>query len=142
MPVLRATLISGLVSMVKVVMPSTSRGAQARVGQGGEDGLAGQLQLAAAGVLGELRRADADDRGCARQEVATSRHCSVPRGRRTVTSETASRPAVDAAHRDATVSSLDADDLAGHPHRVAGVVRHPEADAQALHARRAGRPSR
>ena len=60
--------------MVNVVSPSTSATAQPAVGQRGADRLDGQLQLGAAGLLGELGGADADDRGLARdRHWATTR---------------------------------------------------------------------
>ena len=43
---------------------------EARVGQRGQGRLAGQLQLGAARLLGELRRADAGDGRLAAEEVA------------------------------------------------------------------------
>ena len=53
--------ISGLVSAVKVTMPSTSAGAMPASRRAAADGLDGQPQLGAAGVLGELGGADAGD---------------------------------------------------------------------------------
>ena len=71
MPSSRATSISGLVSIVKVTRPSTSAGVEPGVVERGDARLDGELQLAAAGVLGELGRADADDRRLAGVGVLT-----------------------------------------------------------------------
>ena len=67
MPSSRATAISALVSMVNVTRPSTSAGVSPASASAALHRLGGELQLAAAGVLGELGGADAGDRGLARQ---------------------------------------------------------------------------
>ena len=85
MPSSRATAISEEVSIVNVVRPSTSAGGQPAVGERVLHRLDGQLELGAAGLLGELGRADAGDGGLARQPA--HRRCFGPRGER-ATSET------------------------------------------------------
>ena len=77
MPTLRATSISSFSSTVNVTMPSTSLGLQSGVVDRGLDCLAGQLHLAAAGLLRELGLADPDDRGLA----AETAHASTPSSR-------------------------------------------------------------
>ena len=71
MPAARATAISLLVSIVKVVSPSTSDGTQSGVVEGVAHRLGRQPQLAAAGVLREVGSADADNGRLARQHQAS-----------------------------------------------------------------------
>ena len=80
-PTLRATWISELDSAVNVTIPSTSDGVEAGVVECRADGLARQLQLAAAGRLGELGGTDADDRGRAARARSCGRHRAARRSR-------------------------------------------------------------
>ena len=77
MPTARATSISSLVSIVKVVMPSTSDGWMPASASAARHGFGGELQLRATRVLRELGLADADDRGLVLQR---DRHHAAPFG--------------------------------------------------------------
>ena len=66
------------VSIVNVVSPSTSAGGQPAVGERVLDRLDGELQLGAPGLLGELGRADAGDRGRAAESAHHRLTVTVP----------------------------------------------------------------
>ena len=93
-----------------------------------QDRLDGQLQLGAAGLLGEVGGADADDRGLAGQfaghQRATPERAACGGGH-----VVAEAIAADDFDRDQPV--LDRSDLAAEGQGVVGVPRHAEPDRDA-----------
>ena len=120
---------------MNVVSPSTSATVEAAVGERVLHRLDRQLQLGAAGLLGELGGPDADDRGLARSASRSSPRPSRcrSRGRRATT-----RPD-DVDGGDAV---LDRGDLAAEGQRVVGVRGRAEPDRDALDLGVVARPSR